>query len=108
MPIEPLPGDRETLHSLSGSLDRLQRSIGFARPDTVRILSDAWPQLVGARLAGLCRIHSVRGPELVVEVDDPAVAEHLRWQVRDLVAAANELCGCDAVETVRIIVSRGA
>jgi len=106
--IEPLPGEHETMHSLSGSLERLQHSLGLARPDNVRILTGSWPQIVGARLAGLCRIQSLRGPELVVEVDDPAVAEHLRWQARDLAAAANDLCGCEAVDTVRIVVSRAS
>lgn len=90
------------MHSLAGSLDRLQRSMGLARPDTVRILTAAWTQLVGTRLADRCRLHSVRGTTLVVAVEDPAVAEHLRWQRSDLVAAANELCGCRAVEVVDI------
>ncbi len=100
--IEPLPQDRNTLHSLSGSLERLQRTLGLARPDTVRILDDAWPRLVGARLAASCRLHSLRDGRLTVAVDDPAVAESLRWQRADLAAAANELCGCEAVEQVEI------
>ncbi len=104
--IEPLPGERNTVHTLSGSLEHLQRTLGLARPDTVRILTEAWTQLVGSRLSGVCRVQSIRGSELVVEVDDPAVAEHLRWQARDLAAAANDLCGCDAVDEVRIVVAR--
>lgn len=105
MAIEPLPQDRETLHTLSSSLERLQRSLGLARPDTVRILEDSWSALLGARLASTCRIHSLRDGCLTVAVADPAVAEHLRWQRNDLVAAANELCGCDAVDSVEIRVS---
>jgi predicted nucleic acid-binding Zn ribbon protein len=100
--IEPLPQDRDTLHSLSSSLGRLQRSLGLARPDTLRILEDAWPQLVGTRLAAVCRVHSLRDGRLTVAVDDPAVADALRWQLVDLAAAANQLCGCDAVEKVEI------
>lgn len=102
MAIEPLPGDRDSTHTLSASLERLRRNLGFARPDTVRILTDGWDRLVGVRLADQCRLHSVRGTCLVVAVDDPAVGEHLRWQGADLVAAANGLCGCDALETLEI------
>lgn len=102
MAIEPLPQDRETLHSLGVSLGRLQRTLGLARPDTVRILADAWNQLVGARLAQLCWLHSVRGTHLVVGVSDPAVAEALGWQRSELAAAANELCGCEVFDTVEI------
>jgi predicted nucleic acid-binding Zn ribbon protein len=91
-----------TLHTLSSSLDRLHRTMGLARPDVVRTLDDAWPQLVGARLASSCRLHSLREGRLTVAVDDPAVAEHLRWQRADLAAAANQLCGCDAVDEVEI------
>lgn len=100
MAIEPLPQERNTVHSLEQSLSRLQRNLGFARPDTVRILEAAWSQLVGARLASACRLDSIRDGRLVVAVDDPAVAEHLRWQGADLMAAANDLCGCDAIEAV--------
>lgn len=102
MPIEPLPHDRESLHTLGGSLDHLRRRLGLARPDTVRILSGAWSRLMGAQLASTCRLHSIRGTTLVVAVDDPAIAEHLRWQRLELVSAANALCGCDAVDDVEI------
>ena len=102
MAIEPLPQDRNTVHSLEHSLSRLQRNLGFARPDTVRILEASWSQLVGARLASACRLDSIRDGRLVVAVDDPAVAEHLRWQSANLMAAANGLCGCDAIEAVEI------
>ena len=88
MAIEPLPRDRDTLHPLAGSLERLQRSLGLARPDTLALLTESWPQLVGSRLAAACRLHSLRDGCLTVAVDDPAVAEHLRWQSSDLAAAA--------------------
>ncbi|MBS1836128.1 MAG: DUF721 domain-containing protein [Actinobacteria bacterium] len=108
MPIEPLPEDRETLQTLGRSLDHLRRTLGLARPDTVRILTDSWQHLMGADLAAVSRLHSLRGTTLVVAVEDPAVAEHLRWQRSELVGAANALCGCDAVTDVEIrIAPRG-
>jgi hypothetical protein len=97
---EPLPSERETTHTLQDALVRLHRTMGVARPDAVRILEGAWPSLVGRRLARSCWLESLRGGQMVVGVSDPAVAEHLRWQSRDLAAAANDLCGGTVVEEV--------
>lgn len=100
MAWEPLPGDRPTERSLQDSLVALHRVLGLARPDTLRLLQDSWAQLVGARLAAHCRLESLRAGRLTVAVDDPAVAEALRWQAGDLAGAANELCGGDVVAEV--------
>jgi len=104
--IEPLPSDRNTVHTLGESLERLHRSMGLARPDAVRILEDSWSGLVGARLASACRLDSLKGGRMTISVDDPAVAEHLRWQSADLAAAANELCGGEVVTEVVTRVGR--
>lgn len=45
---------------------------------------------------------------MVISVDDPAVAEHLRWQSTDLAAAANQLCGGQVVTDVVCRVERSA
>lgn len=100
MPWEPLPRDRETTHALAESLDRLHRTLGVARPDAVRVLEASWSALVGRRLAEVCWLDSLQGGLLVVGTTDPAVAEHLRWQARDLAAAANEVCGGEVVTEV--------
>lgn len=97
---EPLPGDRDTTHELSFVLDRLHHTMGLARPDALAALESGWTQLLGARLAGVCRLESLQGGTLVVAVDDPAVADHLRWQSKDLAAAANALCGGAVVTEV--------
>ena len=100
MPWEPLPSERRTTHRLKDVLDHLHRTMGVARPDAVRVLEGSWEALVGRRLATVCWLESLQGGRMVVGVSDPAVAEHLRWQARDLAAAANELCGGDAVTEV--------
>ncbi len=108
MAIEPLPSQRNTVHPLATSLDRLQRSMGLARPDSLRVLEDSWPSLVGARLAGACRLESLRDGCMTISVADPAVADHLRWLSSDLAAAANEVCGGQVVTQVRTKVRRRA
>ena len=104
--IEPLPQDRDTTHTLGESLHRLHRTMGLARPDAVRVLEASWAQLVGPRLASSCRLRSLQGGRMVVTVDDPAVADQLRWQARDLAAAANGLCGGEVVTEVVARVDR--
>lgn len=100
MAWEPLPSERDTTHALQDALVRLHRTMGVARPDAVRIIEGAWPSLVGRRLAEACWLESLQGGRMVVGVSDPAVAEHLRWQARDLAGAVNELCGGDVVDEV--------
>lgn len=103
---EPLPHQRESMTDLSSTLGRLHTTLGFARPDTVALLSAQWESLLGSRLAARCELESLRGTELVIGVDDPAVAEHLRWSSTDLVAAANAVCGAEVVESVSVRIRR--
>jgi len=94
------------MKDLSSSLDRLSVTMGFARPDTVRLLERHWGALLGPDLAGQCRLDAVRGTELVVAVTDPAVAEHLRWSARDLCAAVNAICDGEVIDEVTVRVRR--
>ena len=92
-----MPGTRETTRELGSVLGRLNKTLGLARPDTVRLLDEHWPALVGTGLASKCQVDSVRHGELVVAVQDVAVAEHLRWSGPDLIAAANSVCGAEVL-----------
>jgi hypothetical protein len=104
--IEPLPQHRRSTHRLDESLERLHRTMGLARPDAVAVIERSWTQLVGARLAGSCRLEALRGGRMVVAVDDPAIADHLRWQAGDLAGAVNDLCGGAVVTEVVTKVAR--
>ena len=65
--------------------------------------------LLGAELAGRCRLESLHHETLVVAVEDPAIAEHLRWSSREVIDAANAVCGGEVVRElqVRIRTRRG-
>jgi predicted nucleic acid-binding Zn ribbon protein len=103
---EPLPDRDSGVKDLSSVLGRLHTTMGLARPDTVRLLERHWTSLLGAELAPRCRLEAVRGTELVVSVDDPAVAEHLRWSARDLCSAVNAVCAGDVVDELTVRVRR--
>ena len=90
MAWEPLPEDHAGPTALGASLDRLHRTMGLARPDTVRLLERHWPSLMGADLAASCRLEAVREGELVVVVTDPAIAEHIAPAIAAEEAALGE------------------
>ncbi len=108
MAWEPLPGTTESMKPVGSALSHLHRTLGLARPDTVRLLEEHWSAIVGAQLAPRCAVESVRHGELVVAVDDAALAEHLRWSARDLVAAADAVCGGGVLESLSVKVRRAA
>ncbi len=87
---------------LGESLGRLQRLIGTARPDSLAVLEEHWEQVIGARLARHCRLHSLQHGTLVVTTAEGAVAEQLRWMQSDLVAAANAVLGSSEISDVQV------
>lgn len=101
MAWEPLPGRRAPV-PLGDSLVGLRRLIGTARPDSLAVLAQHWPQVIGPRLAAHCELHSLRHGTLVVSSGDGAVTEQLRWMERDLVAAANAVLGSDEITAVQV------
>lgn len=103
---EPLPDREGPLRDLSSVLGRLHTTMGLARPDTVQVLQRHWTSLLGADLAPKVHLEAIRGSELMVSVDDPAVAEHLRWSARDLCAAVNAVCDGEVVEELSVKVRR--
>ena len=106
MSWEPLPEQVDHTHELSDVLGTLHRRLGLARPDVLATLEQHWVALLGPELAAQCRVESVRHDRLVLVVDDPAVAEHLRWSSKELLAAANSLCGGTAFAELAVKVAR--
>lgn len=91
---------------LSEALAHLQRTMGTARPSSVAALTDAWEQVIGARMAKHCELRSIKGATLVVETTDTAVAEQLRWMSGDLCDAANAVLGATEIERVEVRIAR--
>ena len=96
---DPLP---EEPLALQRSLGLLQRYLGALRPDAVRTMQAGWPSMVGANIAELCWIRSVRGGVLVVQTNEPAVAQQLEWATRDLLDGLNALLGSDELREIRV------
>jgi hypothetical protein len=103
---EPLPQQVDHTHELSDVLGTLHRRLGLARPDVLATLEQHWVALLGPELAEQCRVESVRHDRLVLVVDDPAVAEHLRWSSKELLGAANSICGGTTFSELAVKVAR--
>ncbi len=93
MTWEPLSSSTDHTHEISETLGVLHRRLGLACSDVLVTLEDNWLSLLGPQLAAHCKLESVRNDVLVISVDDPAVAEHLKWSRMELLGAANALSG---------------
>lgn len=102
MTWEPLPGGDRTTRDLASVLERLHRTLGLARPDAVTSLEEHWESLLGVDLAARCRLDSLKHETLVVSVEDPAVAEHLRWSSRELIDSVNAVCGGEVARELQV------
>ncbi|MSV85677.1 MAG: DUF721 domain-containing protein, partial [Actinobacteria bacterium] len=53
-----------------------------------------------------CVLESVRNQVLVISVDDPAIADHLKWSRTELLGAANALSGGENFTDLKLKVQR--
>jgi hypothetical protein len=97
MPARPLPGDGPGPQPISTSLDAVMRGLGAPEASGVHLVFDRWSEVVGEALAA--RTHPLRmdGKRLVLAVDEPAIATHVRFLQAELLARLAELLGPDRV-----------
>ena len=70
------------------------------RANATTTIIDAWPDIVGPELASRIVAVAVRGPELVVRVEDPAWASQLGWLEQQLLARIEALVGPGRITSV--------
>ncbi len=66
----------------------------------VACLEGAWPNLVGKRIAGVCRPAHFEGSRLTVEILDPAWADALRDMTPELLQRIRKGTGAEVLEIV--------
>lgn len=91
---------------IGDNLDRVLRGLGAPDTDTIETVFDRWETVVGTTLAERSRPVGIDGRELIVAVDEPAVASHLGYLESELVARLVELLGPGRVESLRVRVDR--
>ncbi|HJL76476.1 MAG: DUF721 domain-containing protein [Acidimicrobiales bacterium] len=82
------------------TLERLMSGMGAPEIDATTTIIDAWPDIVGPELASRIVAVAVRGPELVVRVEDPAWASQLGWLEQQLLARIEALVGPGRITSV--------
>ena len=100
--------DRQSndLIPITSTLGIMEARLGLARADALAVLESRWNELLGDDLSSVCELLSLRDGVMSIAVDDPAVADGLRWMTGDLIAASNDICGGSFVSDVKITVKR--
>jgi predicted nucleic acid-binding Zn ribbon protein len=92
---------------LSESLAQLSRQIGTAPPAALGQIFSRWAETVGESLASHVRPDRIDGDALVVTVDSPAWASHLRTHAPELLAKLSDVVDVGAPTSLVIRVGRG-
>lgn len=109
MPWTPLPTpDRDAAPParIGDSLDRVLAGLGRPSVDVLSTLAERWDELVGPAAAAAVHLLDLVDGVLVVAVDEPAWASHIRWAGPGVVARASELLGAGVVTSVEARVRR--
>jgi len=94
---------------LSESLALLSRQMGTAPPATLGHIFSRWTETVGEAVASHVRPDRIDGDALVVTVDSPAWASHLRTYAPELLAKLSDVAGVGAPTSlvIRVGPARG-
>jgi hypothetical protein len=106
MGARPLPGESPGPRPVGEALDRVLRGLGAPEASGVHLVFDRWEEVVGASMATRTRPLRLEGGRLVLAVDEPAVATHVRFLEPQLLARLAELLGPDRVTAIDLRVSR--
>ena len=106
MPARPLPGRGPGPQPVGRSLDAVMRGLGAPEGSGVHLVFDRWAEVVGEGLAARTRPLKIEGTRLVLAVDEPAIATHVRFLQAELLARFDELLGVGRVTVLDLRVGR--
>jgi predicted nucleic acid-binding Zn ribbon protein len=92
--------------AVGGVLGRVLESLGLSREMSGWHAVEAWPSLVGARVARRTRAVAFRNGTLHVEVEGSAWMQELGYLKPDLVRRINQQLGSELVHDVRLTLPR--
>lgn len=97
MAARPLPGDGPGPRPVGQTLDAVMRGLGAPEASGVHLVFDRWAEVVGEGLAARTRPLKIEGRRLVLAVDEPAIATHVKFLQAELLARLEQLLGPDRV-----------
>ncbi len=105
-PARPLPGDAPGPRPIGEGIDRVLRGLGAPERGGVALVFDRWEEVVGESMAARTRPLRIEAGRLVLAVDEPAVASHLRFLEPQLLARLAELIGPDRITAIDLRVGK--
>lgn len=106
MAIRPLPGEGPGPQPVGKALDAVMRGLGAPEASGVHQVFDRWAEVVGDSLAERTRPLRIEGDRLVLAVDEPAMATHVRFLEKELLNRLQELLGPGRVTALDLRVGR--
>jgi hypothetical protein len=106
MAARPLPGDGPGPQPVGQALDAVMRGLGAPEASGVHLVFDRWAEVVGDALAARTHPLKIEGKRLVLAVDEPAIATHVRFLQTQLLARLEELLGPGRVTALDLRVGR--
>ena len=106
VPARPLPGHGPGPRPIGQSLDAVMRGLGAPEASGVHLVFDRWAEVVGEGLAARTRPLKIEGSHLVLAVDEPAIATHVKFLQAELLARLAELLGPGRVTALDLRVGR--
>ena len=87
---------------IRASLEKLLAGLGSPEIDSMTMLVERWPEVVGERLAERIQAVAVRRRELLVTVDDPAWASQIAWLEAQLLERVEGIVVPGGIVAVRV------
>ena len=94
--------------ALRDAVAAVGRELGMPPPDALFAITNAWPAIVGERVAAHATVRSVRDGVCTIEVDEPGWATQVRYAERQVVERARSCCGAGVVTSIRVVVATGS
>lgn len=91
--MRPLPGDGPPPQRIGDALDAVMKGLGAPSASGVHQVFDHWDEVVGESLAARTRPLKIDGSRLVLAVDEPAIATHVRFLEAELLQRLAALLG---------------
>ena len=93
---------------MSEALDRVLAGLGAPTASGVSTVFDRWDEVVGEAMAARTRPLRLEGGCLVLGVDEPATATHVRYLEPELLARLAELLGESRITAISLRVGKKA
>ena len=96
-----------SVEDIGGVLSRVVQSLGLEREMQGWRAAEAWPHIVGPRIARHTRCAGFREGVLRVETESSAWTHELGYLEPELIRKINRFLGTDSVREVKFVVPRG-